>query len=421
MQLKDKADTSRSPEPDLPALDRARRQVWRFQFEPPLEAAFRRRLRLQYAWPRGILWLLVAFGFGLAPLYQALVFSPEPDFIPTLLFVELVVVAPTALAAAYVSLRRSDLVWAQSAHLIAVIAFWGGVTFLHASSLAGKLTYSSQMVGVALIAVAMFGGYRFRLIAPGAVAIAAIAIAVEVQLNNSLSLKIMNIYVMMFTLFIAVFGALVVEVLVRLSWINIRVALLLARTDPLTGVPNRVSFIDNFERVVRNAARERKPVVAAMLDLDHFKSINDIYGHLVGDEVLRKVGAVLREHAGKRPLDLHARYGGEEFVIVLYNLSEEDLRQCLERVCAQIRLIEIPIAGALPLKVTTSIGAVMARPHASTNPDTLLHQADAVLYLAKQGGRDRIEIRAASAVDSVAEVKMRMQQSGVWKLDEVAD
>ncbi len=158
----------------------------------------------------------------------------------------------------------------------------------------------------------------------------------------------------------------------------------LARRDSLTGLVNRRVLDEELTRESQRCARRLSPLTAVVMDLDHFKSINDNFGHAMGDEVLRATGQYL---AGQmRPYDLVARYGGEEFVILL---SETGLGEGME-VAQRIRvgLSQLTVPG-FPRPVTASFGVATLPPGES--PDHLIARADAALYRAKRAGRDRVE------------------------------
>jgi diguanylate cyclase (GGDEF)-like protein len=158
-----------------------------------------------------------------------------------------------------------------------------------------------------------------------------------------------------------------------------------AAKDPLTGLRNRRRFVDDLTTRLDLAATAGQPLSLVLLDVDHFKAINDTYGHAVGDDVLVAVARALGGHA--RPEDL-VRYGGEEFVVILPQLDSASARvraEALRRACA-----EIPFAVE-GLRVTISAGVATSPDHGST-PDELLLRADRALYEAKEGGRDQVAL-----------------------------
>jgi diguanylate cyclase (GGDEF)-like protein len=156
----------------------------------------------------------------------------------------------------------------------------------------------------------------------------------------------------------------------------------LSTTDELTGVKNRRLFRDDFEMHAALAARQHLSLSVVMLDVDHFKSFNDTFGHPAGDEVLRSVARTLRE--GVRLQDVVARYGGEEFVLLLPACDAAAACEAAERVRARIEQL-----SGMPRLVTASLGVATADP-GTCDPETLIQQADQALYHAKRSGRNRV-------------------------------
>lgn len=161
----------------------------------------------------------------------------------------------------------------------------------------------------------------------------------------------------------------------------------LSVTDELTGLRNRRFLDQQLEQEVGRAWRSGHPLSVAMLDIDHFKSVNDTYGHQVGDECLRMVGEILHE-ALRSPSDTGARYGGEEFVMILPDADRNDALAVVERVRGRIRASRVEYDGVV-LELTVSAGVTGHRVDESVTPDQLLVEADEALYYAKESGRDR--------------------------------
>lgn len=156
----------------------------------------------------------------------------------------------------------------------------------------------------------------------------------------------------------------------------------LATHDPLTGCANRRTLFNEFEKLWSSALRYGHPLSCVMLDIDHFKSINDRFGHTTGDQVLQHIAEVLKSAA--RTSDLVARYGGEEFCILLAHTDLDSAAEAGERFR---RLIESsPCAG---ISTTASLG-VSSLSLGAKNPRELLEQADKCLFVAKRGGRNRV-------------------------------
>ncbi len=159
--------------------------------------------------------------------------------------------------------------------------------------------------------------------------------------------------------------------------------------DGLTGIANRRRFDESIAREWRRCARSRQPLSLILLDVDHFKSYNDHYGHQAGDECLRTVAAVLADRV-KRTGDLVARYGGEEFVCLLPETEEEGAMQVAERLRSAVAESAIPHAhSSVASHVTISLGVATVIPNVEVAPATLTQTADQLLYQAKRGGRNR--------------------------------
>ncbi|HMJ38632.1 MAG TPA: sensor domain-containing diguanylate cyclase [Verrucomicrobiae bacterium] len=163
-----------------------------------------------------------------------------------------------------------------------------------------------------------------------------------------------------------------------------------ALTDELTKLPNRRALAQSFLKEMQRARRHHKSIAFMMIDLDHFKQVNDTYGHLNGDAVLHELAQIL-EH-GARESDVCARYGGEEFGLILHETTEAGARTLAERIRAKVAAATFP--GGL--KLTISIGvAATDEPALFT---TLMERADQALYAAKQGGRNQVRVADMKAV-----------------------
>lgn len=169
-----------------------------------------------------------------------------------------------------------------------------------------------------------------------------------------------------------------------------------AITDQLTGLVNQRYFRDHFEIELRRARRYRRPIAIIFCDLDHFKSINDTFGHPVGDLALQAVADTLCRQV--REMDLVARYGGEEFVVMLPETTLAQAEAMAERLRKGVAALSIPLPGGGVQRVTMSFG-VAAHPDTAETVEELLANADAAMYHAKAAGRNCV-MSAVTPVES---------------------
>ncbi|MBF7729782.1 sensor domain-containing diguanylate cyclase [Pseudomonas sp. N040] len=165
----------------------------------------------------------------------------------------------------------------------------------------------------------------------------------------------------------------------------------LSLTDGLTGIANRRQFDSVLSAEWKRAERAGAPLALAMLDVDHFKKFNDLYGHPQGDECLKQVARLLANNVS-RPAELIARYGGEEFAVIVPGANNHEALQLALKICAALRACRIPHAGSEVGYITASIGVAVSTPQPGESPDTLIQAADTALYGAKAGGRNRVVV-----------------------------
>lgn len=169
-------------------------------------------------------------------------------------------------------------------------------------------------------------------------------------------------------------------------------------TDVLTGWHNRRYLTVRLAEELARARRDQHGVVCLMLDVDHFKQVNDTWGHAAGDAVLRELAQ--RIEGQVRASDVAARYGGEEFVVLLPNTLVESAQLLAERIRGAISVSDFDLPSGESVKITISIGIAEVRPQADeedlkTLGDSLIARADVALYAAKSAGRDRVIVEAA--------------------------
>ncbi|WP_168016100.1 diguanylate cyclase [Halomonas salinarum] len=163
----------------------------------------------------------------------------------------------------------------------------------------------------------------------------------------------------------------------------------ISATDSLTEMLNRRAFGEVFKNEYKRAFREQSPIAILMIDLDHFKSINDTYGHPFGDKCLQKTASVIR-HNLRRPQNTAARYGGEEFIVLLPGTDREGARQVGRDILEELSTTEM--VDNMSLRLTASIGVASHIPDSNTaGGEELVREADQRLYVAKESGRNRVE------------------------------
>jgi diguanylate cyclase (GGDEF)-like protein/PAS domain S-box-containing protein len=163
-----------------------------------------------------------------------------------------------------------------------------------------------------------------------------------------------------------------------------------ALTDDLTGLLNHGAVLDRLKEEVQRALRQKKSISILMADLDHFKDINDNFGHQIGDQVLKKTSQLMQKVF--RSYDIKGRYGGEEFLIVMPNTKQKQAQKAAQRLKKSFNKEPLTIEGkSIPLSI--SIGLVSSYPHQDQpDPEDLLKRSDRALYRAKEKGRNRVEV-----------------------------
>jgi diguanylate cyclase (GGDEF)-like protein len=195
--------------------------------------------------------------------------------------------------------------------------------------------------------------------------------------------------VMLASTLMCVLSALRVERLARAGFVETQLLNDFAERDGLSGLYNRRMFDSLANRLWLQAKRNLEPLQVILVDIDHFKSYNDLYGHQAGDACIRQVANIIAR-AARRPFDFCARYGGEEFALVLYAPSGGDASAIPEQIRRETMALDIPHAHASGAgMVTVSIGSAIAEPGSKRSLAGLIQTADEALYRAKQLGRNR--------------------------------
>jgi len=177
----------------------------------------------------------------------------------------------------------------------------------------------------------------------------------------------------------------------------------LSQRDPLTGLANQRQLRAVLQREIEIVARSGNSALLLMLDIDHFKKVNDEHGHLAGDKVLQAIARCIRSCV--RPQDTVARYGGEEFAVVMPDCQTAYGDAVAERLRQSIAALRIEVNPVLTLQVTASIGGAFAPVWVRSTPDLWIERADTQLYLAKARGRNRVCIDHQQVISVSAEEK----------------
>lgn len=263
--------------------------------------------------------------------------------------------------------------------------------WLFEGSQSGSRAYVSPIDGVPRLA-----GYQRNHVYP---VVLLTAVSQQEALRNwSLEFQIRSLRVVVLIGIIVLLGWRLGRELRRRAQVEAELAVL-AATDGLTGLANRRTFDSRLEIEWLRASRNGTPLSLFLIDVDQFKSYNDLYGHQQGDECLRKVAMVIAEGV-RRPGDFVARYGGEEIVVLLPNTNEEDAAQVAERIRANVEALAVHHAANAPsYTLTISIGSITQRPATDgshAGPAGLIDMADKALYQAKQNGRNRVSVAKAA-------------------------
>jgi diguanylate cyclase (GGDEF)-like protein len=177
----------------------------------------------------------------------------------------------------------------------------------------------------------------------------------------------------------------------------------LSQRDPLTGLANQRQLRAVLQREIEIVARSGNSALLLMLDIDHFKKVNDEHGHLAGDRVLQAMARCISSCV--RPQDTVARYGGEEFAVVMPDCQTAYGEAVAERLRRSVEALRIDVSPILTLQVTISIGGAFAPMWVRSTPDLWIERADTQLYLAKAQGRNRVCIDHQQVISVSAEEK----------------
>jgi diguanylate cyclase (GGDEF)-like protein len=368
---------------------RALAKGFRFlRFDEPLESEFRSEHRAKLrAWNRIAIWMSACTVLGYAILDH---FVLSSDHARITNIVRFGMHVPAVVIMLLVTSQRFYNRWYDLGVGIVAPLFGIGIVIMAASSPPNEV----PLVGGRLVLVAFFFyfmiGMRFReAVRANLIVFAALAVAAFTS-----AMPGSTVTYLVFTLFVAnligLVGSYALEHANRTAFLEHRQLTEVATHDGLTTLLNRAAFEDQIRRVWQQAQRDRQTVAVIMIDIDYFKAYNDRYGHIAGDDCLRRVSSALRDAARRRPLDFVARYGGEELAAVLYGADKSYGESIARSLLSAVRDLRIPHANSQTQPyVTVSVGVVSVDAYRLPTHDTAVALADQALYAAKHQGRDR--------------------------------
>jgi diguanylate cyclase (GGDEF)-like protein len=332
--------------------------------------------------------------FGAAAIFLALILAVVQDNLtwPTAAYM-LGILLPTLMAALVTSYKEGAHRSFQS--LLALTAIMVGLVCTSITirgSMGGAPYYfGAEVAWLFLVWLAL--GLHFWNAAFVAIAISAIYVWGMLEWNFPLHELAFSSLTLLAVNLIGAYCSFQLESTVRQSFLESRVLNDLAERDGLTGLYNRRRYDKDIERVWRQSRRDQSQLTLLMIDIDHFKAFNDLYGHQAGDDALKRVAEVIATCA-QRPLDFAARFGGEEFALVLYGPAQDFGREIPETLRRGVEELRIPHAESSTSEwLTVSIGVAIVSPGNERSLAGAIQLADEALYQAKEEGRNRVVVR----------------------------
>jgi len=304
----------------------------------------------------------------------------------------LAVMAPVMVAALLASYLGNRLLYQMLLGLSGLAVGIAGSIVDVQASLAGQGYYFAGQVGWIFIIWSMLG----MLFTPAALLCATVSIiymACAVYVGLPPEQLFFEGFMLLNVNLLGGYSCHKIEYASRRTFLESRILNQLVERDGLTGLYNRRAFDEHMERIWRQSRRENTPLTVMLIDIDHFKAYNDMYGHQAGDDALKQVASVIS--AGiQRPLDIAARYGGEEFALVLYGPATDYVTSLPETLREDVMQLGTAHEGATHTKfLTVSIGVAVVSPDAGRSQAGAIQMADEALYQAKEDGRNRVVIK----------------------------
>ena len=361
----------------------------RMRFEGSLEAQFRSEPDTARRRARHHLIITLLLVVLAAPIYGREIVNSTGTLQYALRWLEFGLLVP-GLLISWLWLRRTEDP-TEEAHALMLGAVVGTCGLMALSFLARLhgANLPAIIASVYITAVFLIGRPPLRLWLPVSAVLMVLYVVAQILLLVSDSAARFDLMLQILLYIISALAAYYLEFSIRVAWLKMRMLEAVARTDPLTGVLNRRGFDECFEGLYHAAEVDQRPMALILIDLDHFKPLNDHYGHDYGDACLQAVGQMLRQFATKSG-DLAARFGGEEFVLCLSERDAEATQCDCQALLDDLKLLNIENKGsAIADTVTASLGAVCFIPDPGVRWPDVIRQADGLLYEAKHGGRNR--------------------------------
>ena len=327
-------------------------------------------------------------GFLFAPLYGAWLSNTDADLLIWVRLVEYGLGAPLCAIAMLSLLRQPER---KSSTLAVMLA--GAFVFLCLVAIRwmgnpAVGTLHAEIVLLAPLAVASLGGGRARYLIPYVLGCTAVFVIGEALLYSGrewVSGLLATVIMTPLSLLAALSG----DRLSRRTWLLMEINELGGRVDAVTGLANRHGLVHDAERLFALAQREGRAIGLLMVDLDHFKQLNDRHGHLAGDRALAAVGRLLAARISRRATDLVARLGGEEFVVVRDDPARAGTEALAAALVQDVAALDLPNESAPGAgRLTASVGMHWGRPHRGDTLEHYIRLADLALYAAKSDGRN---------------------------------
>ncbi len=369
-----------------------RRQLLWLRFDGPVEALFREKFERGAIGSRIMILIASMLMIAATPLYDRWILHAPDAFLKVSHALQFGVQIPSIALALLFTLRPALQRWSAAAMIFATVITASGVMAQHIFGRLLGFDMPHDFAAISVTAVLILGRLRFWVVLPWALLTMILTTWAQLQ-----ALGLPAFYDAVSAWMLATISgvtAYLLEYSSRQSWYRGRLLEIQATRDGLTGLPNRRYFDLELRKLIREAARQRQNVALLMLDIDHFKDYNDLYGHPAGDQCLRLVGAALGK-AMRRPQDFCARIGGEEFAAIWFDALPDKANELAEALRDSVHGLQIPRSLDGSSFVTASGGfAQVIAPTAGDSPRRiaadLVRRADAALYAAKRAGRARM-------------------------------